>query len=155
MAHRTQSEKYSEQEIVSTEEKVTALAEGLRSLATYLESERGNRLVALMDLRPGSPLVELEEYFYQSGDFTAAVKSIGVCDKTTSDYYFNAERFFGPYIRVKVQASRQAVCNRKQVGVEKVTRKQPDPNVPLIEVTEDRPIYEYDCPPSFLASESE
>lgn len=150
MGYKTQQERMSEREIVTTDEKVNELAEGLESLATYLRTDKGKRLVSLLELRPGAPVVEVDEYFYKAGDFTAAVKVIGNCDKSTSDYYFTAERFFGPYVKVNLQASRSNVCTRKQIGTETVTRKVPDPDVPMVEVTDEKPIYEYDCPPAFL-----
>ena len=80
-----------------------------------------------------------------------AAKVMGRATKDTSgDALFFVRREWGPH-HLDVNASREAVCERVQVGTETV--EEPDPEAP--KVTVERPVYEWRCPPSLLAMADE
>ena len=75
------------------------------------------------------------------------IKGTGRWDKSVETVaWFELRRWFGPH-HIAINASRDAVCERVQVGTRTV--EKPDPDAP--HVTVDEPIYEYHCPDSILA----
>lgn len=69
----------------------------------------------------------------------------GTRDKKPNDDYMVITRSFGPAVEVQVFTDRDAVCTRRQVGVEIV--EIPDPNIDIPTVTVEQPVYEWDCNP--------
>jgi len=69
----------------------------------------------------------------------------GKWDKESSGGYFTLRKDFGPH-HISINAIRDEVCERVEVGVETV--EVYDPDAPKITVT--RPVYEWNCPESIL-----
>lgn len=125
-------------------------AEGLRALAAFIEAN------------PDLPEASLE-YLYVFHPNTpdepaqlarAALRHGAKVDKDISDQMYNLVLRWGP-VGAGALAYRREVCERVQVGTKTVTKSVPDPEklaeVPTVEVTEEVPVYEWECKP-LLAS---
>lgn len=123
-----------------------AWIEGLRELADFVEAHP--------EIDAASTFT-LNLWMHEKSDLADWMKRLGgKWDKYTGlDAYFIMRRMFGPH-RIELNANREAVCERTQVGTKTV--EKPDPEllaaVPLVTVEE--PVYEWKCPDSLLAEAS-
>lgn len=76
----------------------------------------------------------------------------GTVTKNIDEKWHNLVIDFGG-VTAKVLAYREEVCERVVTGVETVTKQVPDPNAPLVEVTEQVEQVEWVCRP-LLAAEA-
>ncbi|WP_027946568.1 hypothetical protein [Amycolatopsis taiwanensis] len=89
----------------------------------------------------------------------AAYADNGTVEKRYSDKFAVVEARFGA-VSIHLQTDREQVCERVQVGTETVTRKERDPEavekalaeIPETEVTEEVPVYEWQCKPLLASS---
>lgn len=120
--------------------------EGLRALADFLEAHP--------DLEAKAYVGTTHLVAHNAEDFASFAKRlagpIGTTTKYATDKHLTVSRAFGPVV-IETFAARENVCERVQTGEVEVQREvYPDDVVPTIEtVTE--PVYEWVCPPSFLA----
>jgi hypothetical protein len=134
--------------VMSDNEKLAAeQADGLRALADLIEANP--QLNANLDRIYG--------FHPNSAEAQAAIARAGLrhgakVDKDVWEKQHNIVLKWGP-VHVHALASRETVCERVQVGEEKVTSTVPDPAVvvPTIEVTETVPVYEWRCAPILAA----
>ena len=117
----------------------------LRMLADLYEQNPG------LDL-PFEPSVQV----FPGGveGLAAFARAVGRADKRVDDrnslFYLTAKGFEA--IKFEAIEARDAVCTRRVVGTETVTKRVHDPSVPLVEVTEEVEVVEWDCAPSILAA---
>lgn len=115
------------------------------------------RLRYFADLLEDEPELEIpyqigtdQMYFYPGdAEATALVAKLMPTswkknDPNASSYDASYYKLTGEYVgaEVIVMTSREDVCERKQVGTEKVVHAYV---APVMEYTEERPIYEYEC----------
>lgn len=62
------------------------------------------------------------------------------------DHYFRLQRRFGSVL-LEVWTTRDAVCERVQVGTETIETPDPEALAAVPTVTEERPVYEWRCAP--------
>jgi hypothetical protein len=139
-----------------TNEKLAAeLADALRSVAAMVE--------ATPDLAPiiESAVSRMNGFVGFGYDDTsaalamfarAALRHGAKVTKNSDDQYYRVFATWGP-VTAYAYATRGQVCERVQVGEKTVTTTVPDPNVeiPMVEVTETVPVYEYRCSPLLAA----
>lgn len=137
-------------------------AEGLRHLAAFIEANPELACSFQYTLQDGglnAHLIHFEDKAEGLGVFArAALRAGAKVDKDIDEDWHNLVLHFGA-IHVDVLARRDEVCERVQVGTETVTRKVRDETaaeaalaeIPEHEVTEEVPVYEWDCKP-LLAS---
>ena len=77
--------------------------------------------------------------------FLRDVPKMGEFKREESDHSLCLKKSFGP-VRFKLEARRELVCVRRQVGTTKIPAQPAQPAQPERET----PIFEYDCPPSLL-----
>lgn len=70
----------------------------------------------------------------------------GSWDKRYDNAFFFADRETN-VVALRIVCKRDQVCTRKVVGTETITRLVPASDAPMIEVTEEREIVEWDCHP--------
>ncbi len=85
----------------------------------------------------------------QLGQMREMIRGHGKWNKEDMGSWFTLRKSFGEH-KVQINAVREEVCERVEVGTETVTI--PDPDAP--KVTVERPVYEWKCPESVLASAS-
>lgn len=94
---------------------------------------------------------QLDLFFYPPdtvGQLAEAAKRLGGrWDKSTGGSYFFLTKSFPGGHAIHLNASRESVCTRVQVGTTSV--EVPDPDAPKIVV--ETPVYEWVCPDSLLA----
>lgn len=125
-------------------------AEGLRALADFIEKHPEIETSYLDDVN-----VWWFDDAEKLADLARAAMRFGAkVDKRISESQYNLSITFGS-LKTSALAQRGDVCERKQVGTETVTKSVPDPaklaEVPIVEVTEEVPVYEWECKP-LLAS---
>lgn len=133
-------------------------ADGLRALADMIEQ---NPEVAEFASLSGLYAFHVSSAADHATMIRAALKAGAKVDKDISEELYNVTLTFGP-VSAMVLAYREQVCERVQVGTETVTRAERDPKaveaalaeIPETEVTEEVPVYEWQCKP-LLASESD
>jgi hypothetical protein len=135
--------KYSEQRQV---------VEDLRALADFYEQPRSIALPRPTLYFGGYVGVgakwnsEAKEYEYDvegtQAEMAKMARALGTCEKDYNDYELKLTKKFGS-AKIVVSANRNAVCERKLVGVETVEARFVKAHT--------KPIYEYDCKPSLLA----
>lgn len=109
---------------------------GLRHMAQVLEDHP--------ELAPSTPL-SAYDYHATAEKFAAATSALlssGPVEKSGDDKHLQVTRTFGPHSLI-VFTSREAVCERRQVGTKTV--EEVDPEAPKIKV--ERPVYEWECSP--------
>ncbi len=121
---------------------------GLREMADWYEAH------------PNIPTPkDFSVYEFKSENKAAAQKvarALGTFDKKLDDTFLKLQRDFGG-ISLRFVFYRKLVCQRRVVGTKTVTERVPDPEAappPMVEVTKEREIVEWDCPP-LLAPELE
>lgn len=127
-------------------------AEALRALASFVEA---NHDLAETMRNAFNKLNAFSDDPAMLAQFIKAGKRAGAeATKEVNGNWFYASLRWGPVV-LDVNAHRDAVCERVQVGTETVTKTVPDPEklaeVPEVEVTVSVPIYEWECKP-LLAS---
>ena len=123
-----------------------ATVKGLRDLADFLEKNPWIKAPYL-----GAVLV-----YVGAGEVSQAARSLGTFDKEFTDDFLNMNKSFGP-VRLQVYTNRANVCRKVKTGTKIVTKKVIDPSylaanngLPMVEVKEEVPVYEFVCPPSLL-----
>ena len=126
--------------IVDTDIKTATLADDLRKLADFLETQPDvmNRLIA--------PTFYL--FSYSEDGFRERNAQLGTFTKGSNKYSLQAIKKFG---RVEIihDISHTQVCEKKVVGTKSVTRSVPAVEVEMIDVTEEEEIVEWVCPESW------
>jgi hypothetical protein len=123
-------------------EKVAAFVKGLRKLA------------ALYEKNPDFPIpylnYQLDVFVDTKEEMAAAAKALAPykAKKDADSTFFNVSVELDG-ITLKVNAYRNQVCERKQVGTREVRRQVP---VTTREEVVVEPVYEWSCPDSLLAS---
>jgi hypothetical protein len=130
-------------------------AEGLEKLAAMI---RQNPEVAKF-----ASLGDLYAFHVNSAEdhatmIRAALKAGAKVDKQISESLYNVVLRWGP-VGAMVLANRNDVCERVQVGTETVTREVRDEDavaealadIPVATVTEEVPVYEWECKPLLAA----
>jgi len=84
----------------------------------------------------------------------ATAKALGSFTKEFTEDSLHMNKMFGD-IKLMCFTSRDAVCRKVLSGTKIVTKLIVDPSfiqadTPMVEVTEEVPVYEYICPPSLL-----
>lgn len=120
-------------------------ARGLRDLADWVEQNADQ----LEDRELRDDLGQIFVCRLGRDEFVDAVRMLGTGDKTSDDSYFNVTRRFGP-VAVQAYTPRATVCQRVVTGVRTVTRQVPDPDAPLVTVTEEVEDVDWVCEPSIL-----
>lgn len=115
---------------------------GLRALADWYEANPN------ADLRPQTICVYPDDTKEEVRRWS---RMLGTFTKNTSDTLYTLSKQFGP-VQLDVVFLRDIVCERRVVGTKAVTEKVPDPGAPLVEITREEEIVEWDCP-SALAPE--
>lgn len=115
-----------------------AWCKGLRELADFAESHED-----LFDHTPGFTCYLFANH---ASDMAAKARLLGKANKHEGDKWYWLDRPFGPH-HIALNISREKICERIQVGTQKVMK--PDPETPQVEVEE--PVYEWSCPDSVLA----
>lgn len=129
-------------------------AEGLRALADMIEANPDlppASLGYLFVFHPHNP----QEHAHLA---RAALRHGAKVDKDISGEMCNLVLRWGP-VGAGALAYRQEVCERVQVGTETVTREVRDEDavaaaladIPVAEVTEEVPVYEWECRPLLAA----
>lgn len=119
------------------------VAEGLRELATWIES---NQHIPLPYTLTGGTLNIFNDCKATLADIARA---FGSCEKSVDDPFYIIRRKFGP-ITVDAVASRNAVCTKVVTGVEEYEEEEYAPDAPKITVKKTREIVEWQCPESLL-----
>jgi hypothetical protein len=116
--------------------------------------ERLRKLADLLDAEPALEIPDIDpangiRFFTVGAENTALVAKIFPVSWSKNDpngstydadYYTLTGQWLG--VQVRVVSSRQGVCERKQVGTEKVVHAYVKA---VQEYTEERPVYEYEC----------
>lgn len=130
--------------------------------AAELAAEQAAGLRALADMIEANPQLNahfdrMSAFFPKSADAQAEIARAGLrhgakVDKDVWEKQHNIILKWGP-VHVHALANRETVCERVQVGEETVTTTVPDPTVevPMVEVTETVPKYEWQCRPLLAA----
>jgi hypothetical protein len=107
--------------------------DGLRALADFIDES---------SLPENAGYTQSEFYVFcrDARDFSQTVSSLGSCKKSFENGYLNATKTFGDS-RLQVTIDQELVCTKVKVG-ERIVAARPQ------SVEE---IYEWECPPSFLA----
>lgn len=119
---------------------------GLRELADFIEAHPD---LPWSDVYPGTFEWRVNVFVGNDAEkFAAFAASGGRWDKSTyasdgEDGIFMVTRTFGGGVSLQVVTNRNAVCERKVVGVETV--EVPDPDAP--KVTVEREVVEWECRP--------
>lgn len=133
-----------------------AFAEGLRKLAGFIESnpEFAEWFEHSFITSGISVHVRDEDQAEALGRFARALLRSGAkVDKDITESFFHVIGWFG-VVKTKTLTWRSEVCERRQVGTETVTRHVPDPAAELVEITEEVPVFEWDCKPLLAGGES-
>ncbi|OZM74007.1 hypothetical protein CFN78_06890 [Amycolatopsis antarctica] len=99
--------------------------------------------------RTDNPTAELAEFARTARRNGAKVTKDG------DDEWFFVRASFGGHAKVELNAHREKVCERVQTGTETVTKTVPDPtvDVPMVELTEEVPVYAWECKPLLASTE--
>ncbi len=110
------------------------LVKGLRDLADWLEARPSLR----------TPCVpEFNVFAYSREDFNEQLRLMGSGEKDQVGGYLTVEKAFGPVV-FALNISQNEVCTRTQVGVREVEAQK----------ARTVPIYEWECPESFMKEAS-
>ena len=114
---------------------------GLRAIADWYEQH-------LEIDTPLNPTIMVSSFSSdETPELVAQVaRALGTFKKTYSSDLFKLTKDFGG-ASLDFLFYRNAVCTKRVVKTETVTEMVPDPAAPKIEVTREREIVEWDCPP--------
>lgn len=90
-------------------------------------------------------------YALSAEEFALAVRAIGKGVKVPNDKWMKVQRQFGP-VMVEAFIDRAMVCRKVVTGTREVTREMPDPEAPVVTVTETVEDYEWQCDEPLLAA---
>lgn len=143
-------------ELATTEESLAAtLSTGLRHLAQFIEANpklaymfRYTLAQAGLNAHPRQYDADFDMAAQLAVIARATLRAGGTVDKDINESWHNLNLAFSG-VKVKALAYRDEVCERVQVGTKSVTRTVPDPSVevPMVTVTEDEPVYVWECKP--------
>lgn len=128
---------------MSNTDQRTAVVDGLRQLADFIESH------------PDMPLPTCRGSIYLWGDdaktqLANIATSLGTAAKKADEFYYGLTKDFGP-VSLSVKASRENVCERVVVGTKTTEYLVPPPGVEMEKRIHTEEIVEWVCPPSILA----
>lgn len=122
------------------------IVDDLRALADFLEQRPELAAAVYGDIRANIFPITRQEL----ADVTAR---IGAAEKVDSGTQIGLDKTFGSRVRLQVRSNKELTCERVQVGTRTVKRAvYPADIEPTIETVEE-PVFEWKCPPSFLALE--
>ena len=128
--------------------KVDEFVAGLRAMADWYEQHPE------LDT-PTSALMVSSFASDETPELAAQVaQAMGTFKKNYSDSIFTLTKSFGG-ASLQFLFYRNAVCTKRVVKTETVTEWVPDPAAPKVEVTREREIVEWDCPPLLAREVSE
>jgi len=144
---------------MSTDEKPQRVrqAEGLRALAAFIEKHAEFEAIFRFTFDTMNAYAREDDKQAQiAGIVRAALRSGARIEKDVNGDWFSADLYFGDSVKLSINAKRDEVCERIQVGEETVTKTVPDPavEVPMVEVAETVPTYEWQCRPLLAAEQS-
>jgi len=90
-------------------------------------------------------------YALTAEEFAQTVRAIGKGVKVPDDKWMNVQRQFGP-VMVEAFTDRNMVCRKVVTGTREVTKEIPDPDAPVVTVTETVEDYEWVCDEPLLAA---
>lgn len=144
-------------EVESLTEAQVAFVAGLREMASFLEAHP--RLIN------EHSAADLNVFAWTPEEMADLSREMGNAEKFEVEHYIGLRKMFGPH-SIDLNVSRSKVCERVQVGTERVERTVNEDEVPegaivvghvpvevlrQVVIEEDVPVYEVKCPESFLA----
>lgn len=126
-------------------------ARSLREFADWIDAHHDD--LADDEIGTFSPPSTVYWFTYSRAQFARAVRVLGRGAKSKDEGWFNVTRKFG-LIELEATCARTTVCDRIVHGLKTVTKTVPDPDAPMVEVTEEVEDVEWICPPSLLADEA-